>query len=253
VIPISDSVPRRHIPVVTYAIVFANVAVFAFELTLTPDGIRRFFYLFGIVPERFTHPAWAAWVGLPVDDYWPFFTSMFIHGGWFHIIMNMWAFWIFGDNVEDTMGPLRFAAFYVLCGLAAGVTHVLTNAGSQLPTVGASGAIAGVMGAYLFLFPRAKIVTLVPVFIFPFFFDMPAVLFLVLWFALQFFSGLLSVAEPGAAGGIAVWAHVGGFATGFVLGPIFAWHRAARRPLQRDEYAAQTAFGHQPHDDGRRQ
>src|SRR5437773_575379 len=148
-IPISDTVPRRNPPIATWLLMIANGLVFLFELTLPPPALQQFFYLFGIVPARFTHPDWASWAGFPMDDYWPFVTSMFLHGGWLHIIGNMWTLWIFGDNVEDRMGPGRFTIFYLLCGLFAGSVHCLTNADSTLPTVGASGAIAGVMGAGL--------------------------------------------------------------------------------------------------------
>src|ERR1700674_1418912 len=113
-----------------------------------------------MVPARYTHPSWAAWVGLPIDDYWPFLTSMFLHSGWLHIIGNMWTLWIFGDNVEDRMGPLRFGIFYLTCGILAGGTQLLTNSDSTVPSVGASGAIAGVLGAYLLLFPTARLVVM---------------------------------------------------------------------------------------------
>src|SRR6266481_1710918 len=153
----------------TLALIGINGGIFLYELTLTPHDLQGLFYLFGIVPARYTHPDWARWVGLPIDDYWPFLTSMFLHGGWAHIIGNMWALWIFGENVEDSMGPVSFLLFYLLCGLAAGIVHAYTNADSTMPTVGASGAIAGVMGAYFFLFPYSRVVVLVPVFFFPFF------------------------------------------------------------------------------------
>ncbi len=131
--------------------------MFLLEISLPEQGLERLFYLFGIVPARYTHPEWAAYVGFPVDDYWPFLTSMFLHGGWLHILANMWTLWIFGNNVEDRMGPGRFLLFYLTCGIAAGVVHLMTNPTSTVPTVGASGAIAGVMGAYFVLFPHAQV------------------------------------------------------------------------------------------------
>src|SRR6202163_4798374 len=169
-LPIKDTIPRRNPPIATWVIIFLNCFVFLLELTMSPYSLQQTLYLFGIVPARFTHPDWAAWVGFPIDDYFPFVTSMFLHGGWLHIIGNMWALWIFGDNVEDRMGPIRFVFFYLLCGLAAGLVQWFTNSHSTIPTVGASGAIAGVMGAYLFMFPRARLIVLLPIFFFPFFF-----------------------------------------------------------------------------------
>lgn len=232
--PIRDVIPHRFPPVTVVALILANGFVFLVETSLSPETLKQVFYLFGLVPARYSHPAWASGVGLPLDDYWPFLTSMFLHGGWFHIIANMWCLWLFGDNVEDRMGHVRFLLFYLACGLAAGVIQVLTQADSTLPTVGASGAIAGVMGAYLFLFPFARILVLVPIFIFPFFFELPAVIFMGFWFFMQLFGGLQSLAAPGL-GGIAFWAHVGGFAAGVLLHPIFLKGRAEYRAWYDDE------------------
>src|SRR6059058_5071395 len=155
--PIKDSVPSHSVPVVTRALILINFLVFFFELMLPQQSVEQIFYLFGIVPARFTHPDWAASVGFPIDNYWPLLTHQFLHGGWFHVIANMWTLWIFGDNVEDWMGPGRFVIFYVLCGTIAGSTHLLTNPDSTVPSVGASGAIAGVLGAYLLFFPTARL------------------------------------------------------------------------------------------------
>src|SRR5438270_1483890 len=219
--PIRDTIPRKSVPIATWTIIAINCVVFFFELSMPEDTLQRFFYMFGIVPARFTHPTWAMLVGLPIDDYWPLLTSMFLHGGWLHIIGNMWTLWIFGDNVEERMGPVRFVIFYLLCGLIAGVVHLYTNANSTVPTVGASGAIAGVMGAYFILYPYARIIVMIPIFIFPFFFEMPAVLYLGFWALTQVFSGTLSLATPGQVGGVAWWAHVGGFAAGMLLQFLF--------------------------------
>ncbi|WP_456432961.1 rhomboid family intramembrane serine protease [Thermosulfuriphilus sp.] len=216
-IPIQDSIPRRCPPVATWTLIGLNALVFLLEISLPEKRLEQLFYLFGIVPARYTHPDWAVWFGLPLDDYWPFLTSMFLHGSWVHFIGNMWTLWIFGDNVEDQMGPWRYLIFYLLCGLAAGVVHVILNPHSTVPTIGASGAISGVMGAYYALFPLARIIVMIPIFIFPFFFELPAILYLGLWFLIQFTSGTLSLALPGAHGGIAWWAHVGGFVAGIVL------------------------------------
>ncbi len=240
--PIQDTIPTRNPAIATWLLILANAIVFLFELAMPEDALKQFFYVFGIVPARYTHPGWAHLVGLSIDDYWPFLTSMFLHGGWAHIIGNMWALWIFGDNVEDRMGPVRFLFFYLLCGLAAGIVHAYTNADSTMPTVGASGAIAGVMGAYFFLFPYSRVVVLVPVFFFPFFFELPAVTYLGFWALTQVFSGTLALGNPGDVGGVAWWAHVGGFAAGILLQFLFVKRTGAYRRLSRDEYETENAW-----------
>jgi membrane associated rhomboid family serine protease len=241
-IPIKDTVPGRNPPLAVYTLIALNVLAFALELTMPEDVRDRLFYFLGIVPARFTHQRWAEYVGFPVDDYWPFLTSMFLHGGWAHIIGNMWSLWIFGDNVEDRMGPLRFTLFYLTCGLIAAVVHWYTNADSVVPTVGASGAIAGVLGAYFVLFPRARIIVLIPIFFYPLFVELPAVLYLLFWASTQLFSGTLALAGPSDVSGVAWWAHVGGFAAGIVLHPLFVRPRRYVRPLQRDEYGIEGAW-----------
>jgi len=241
-LPLMDSVPRRSPPVTVHLIILACAIVFAAELTLTQEQLEQVFHLFGVVPARYTHPAWARWVGFPIDDYWPYLTSLFLHGGWLHIISNMWALWIFGDNVEDRMGPLRFTLFYLLCGVGAGVVHTLTNHDSTVPAVGASGAISGVMAAYILLFPTARLLLMVPIFFVPFFFEAPAMLFVFVWFVSQFFNGVASLLSEGAVGGVAWWAHLGGFAMGALLTPLFVRSASGRRPLQGDEGALEAAL-----------
>ena len=237
--PIQDSVPSRSVPVVTRTIIFVNALVFFFELMLPQRGVEQIFYLFGIVPARFTHPEWAAYVGFPVDTYWPLLTHQFLHGGWLHIIANIWTLWIFGHNVEDRMGPVRFAIFYLTCGVLAGLTHLVTNPNSTVPSVGASGAIAGVLGAYLLFFPTARLVVMFPIFFFPFFFEVPAVIYLGFWFFSQLFSGTLALAGPQYVGGIAWWAHIGGFVSGMILCGLLV---RRRREFQRDEYGPEWAW-----------
>jgi rhomboid family protein len=230
-IPIRDTIKSQRTPVMTWLIILANAVVFAHELRLTPEALERFLYLCGMVPARYSDPKWAAYVGFPAGlDLWPFLTCMFLHGGWVHILSNLWVLWIFGDNVEDRMGPARYLIFYLLCGLAAGAVHYFTNPRSEVPTIGASGAIAGVMGAYLVLFPRSRVVTIVPLLFWPLFFEVPALVFLGFWFLSQFFSGAMALADSEVAGGIAWWAHVGGFLAGIALLPIFARRRP--RPAQ---------------------
>jgi membrane associated rhomboid family serine protease len=242
-IPVRDTVPSRSTPVVTWTLIAVNAAVFAYELTLDPEDLERLFYLFGMVPARYSHPGWARWAGLPMDDYWPFLTCVFLHGGWMHVIGNMWTLWIFGDNVEDRMGRTRFLIFYLLTGVAAGVTHWLTNVDSTMPTVGASGAIAGVLGAYFVLFPFARIIVLFPVFFIPFFFELPAPLYLLFWFVSQLFAGTLAGLGPESVGGVAWWAHVGGFGAGVVLHRLFLLPRRERpRSWQDDERGVEGAW-----------
>jgi rhomboid family protein len=238
--PIRDSVPSLSVPVVTRALILINAVVFFFELALPQEAVEELFYLFGLVPARFTDPDWAASVGLSGESYWPLLTHQFLHGGWLHLILNMWTLWIFGDNVEDRMGPVRFGFFYVACGVLAGLTHLLTNASSTLPSVGASGAIAGVLGTYLLLFPTARLVMMVPILFFPFFFELPAVLYLGFWFFSQLYSGTLALVGPGQVGGIAWWAHVGGFVAGLLLCRLFV--RRQTRRLQPDEYGLDWAW-----------
>jgi membrane associated rhomboid family serine protease len=203
---------------VTWGLIAVNAVVFLYQLGLGPRESDALMHLYGLVPARYSRPAAAAAIGYPDDNYLSFLTSMFLHGGWLHLITNMWSLWIFGDNVEDRMGRVRFLLFYVACGLAAAGLHFATNLHSTLPTVGASGAIAGVLGAYFFLFPRARVLTLVPVLFIPLFFEIPAVIFLLIWFGLQLFQAWMGL---GMGGGVAWWAHVGGFAAGILLHRLF--------------------------------
>lgn len=233
--PLMDNVPSRNPPIATHGLILANVLVFFVQLTLDGEQIRHLFYLFGVVPLRFTHPELAAEVGLPGANVWPLFTSMFLHGNWMHILGNMWTLWIFGDNVEDRMGPVGFIGFYLASGLIAGVVHIAVNPASTVPTVGASGAIAGVMAAYLLLYPTAGVVTLVPVLFYPLFITVPAVFYMFIWFLTQFFGGALGLVSK-QVGNIAFWAHIGGFLAGLALCPLFVGPRRRYRRAMRDEY-----------------
>jgi len=221
VFPLRDINPSRSAPVMTLILIAVNVAVFLLEISLPPEKLAAAMNIYGIVPARYFGAAPAAGPVhlLPL----PLLTSMFLHAGWIHLIANLWILWIFGDNVEDRLGHLRFLVFYLGSGVAAGLVHLFTNAGSSLPTIGASGAIAGVMGAYFVLFPRARVLAVIPIFFWPFFLEVPAVVFMGFWFLGQFLSGLLSLGETG--GGIAWWAHVGGFVAGVVLCPVFLKRR----------------------------
>lgn len=207
-IPLRDTIRSRHRPVMTWLLVAANVAVFFFQLTLNEPQLQWFVNNFALVP--------ATWQTNPVWFVITMFTSMFMHGGWLHIISNMWILFIFGDNVEDRMGPFGFLVFYLLGGLAAAVLQVAVQPTSLVPTLGASGAIAGVMGAYLVLYPRARVVTLIPLFIFFTTINIPAVLYLGIWFFTQFYSGLAALGQV-TMGGVAWWAHIGGFLFGVLM------------------------------------
>jgi membrane associated rhomboid family serine protease len=209
-IPLRDENPTRSTAFVTIALIVANVAVFFYELTLTTTlQVNTFFADFALVPSEILTDH-----TLPV--YGTVISSMFLHGGWLHLIGNMLYLWIFGNNIEDCVGRIRFILFYLLCGAAAAATQVVMNPGSQVPMVGASGAVSGVLGAYLLLFPRARVLVLLPIFIFYRLFHVPAALLLIFWFALQLLSGL-SALGVNVSGGIAFWAHIGGFVAGMLL------------------------------------
>lgn len=219
--PIKDNVPRMHKPYAVWVIIALNLVIFLYEAGMTQYGLAQFIHLYGVVPARYIDPAWAGSVGYPPGfAVLPLFSHMFLHGGFTHVLANIWTMWIFADNIEDVMGPAKFSAFYLLCGFAALFTHMMFNAGSTVPVVGASGAVAGVMGAYFLLYPYASVKTFIPLFLFiPLFVDIPAVLYLGIWFAMQLFSGTASIGNDGA--GIAWWAHAGGFVAGMVLLPFF--------------------------------
>jgi len=216
-IPLRDRNPSGSFPAVTVALIAANVVVFLFEMMAQQD-LERFFSAYALIPAK-------VMLGLDGRLPWsdvvtPFFSSMFLHGGWLHLIGNMWYLWIFGDNVEDTLGPVRFLLFFLLTGLAAGITHVALNPASTIPTVGASGAISGVLAGYAVLFPHARVLTLVPLGFFLRVMELPAVVLLIIWVVLQVLSGLVSFGME-QAGGVAWGAHVGGFVAGLVLVRLF--------------------------------
>jgi membrane associated rhomboid family serine protease len=226
-IPLRDVIPSRTTPYITIAIIALNAVVFGYQFLLSqapvdpglPDPSEAFILYFGLIPAAFS------WVTV--------LTSMFLHGGFLHFAGNMWFLWIFGDNVEDRFGHARYAAFYLLCGVAAALAQTAMTPDSIYPMVGASGAIAGVMGAYLVMYPRSRIVTLLPLIIFFTVVEIPAIFFLGFWFLMQFVSGIGSVAEAGSRpsmGGVAFWAHVAGFAVG-VLG-VFLFRRPERQTVE---------------------
>lgn len=222
-IPLRDKNPSYTFPIINYLLIAANVVAFFYELSLGPR-LDNFIINYGLVPQKYFY-AVAHHTHL-ITRYFPFFTSMFLHGGWMHIIGNMWFLFIFGDNVEDKLGHGNYLAFYLLGGLAAAVIQLLSSVGSPVPTIGASGAISGVLGAYLVMFPKAKISTLIPIFFFIDIIDISAFLFIGFWFLMQFVSGLQTLGID-ASGGIAWWAHVGGFIAGILMVPVFKKRRFA--------------------------
>ncbi|MEJ5376362.1 MAG: rhomboid family intramembrane serine protease [bacterium] len=211
-IPIRDINRSQTFPLVNYILIALNVLAFIWQMSLGAR-LEKIFFLYGLVPLRYSDPAVATNFST-LEQLLPFLTSIFLHGGIFHLLGNMWSLYLFGDNVEDRLGHLRYLVFYLLCGLAAGLTHLFTNWRSPLPTIGASGAISGVMGAYLVLFPGARILTLLPIFFFIQLVEVPAFVFLGLWFLMQILS---AGAGSGQAGGVAWWAHIGGFVVGIAL------------------------------------
>lgn len=203
-IPLRDTQPSYSTPIVTIGLILANVAAFFYEISLDSFSLNHLLAERGIIAARFE-----------VSD---LVSSMFLHGGWMHLIGNMWFLWIYGDNVEDILGGGRYLLFYIACGAAAGLAQVMFSPGSRIPTIGASGAIAGVMGAYMAKFPHSRVLTLVPLVIFFTTLEIPAVLILAYWFLIQLFSGVGQIGFSQVSGGGVAWfAHIGGFVAGYLL------------------------------------
>ena len=216
-IPIRDTAPSSNYPVVNTTLIGINASVYLVQALQGAD-LDRFIYLYGLVPARYSIPHIAGYFS-PAQQVLALVSFMFLHGGFFHLAGNMWSLYIFGDNVEDRLGHIRYLVFYLLCGLLSGLSHLMFNLHSNVPTIGASGAIAGVMGAYFILHPNAKILTLIPIIFIPWFIEVPAFIFLGLWFVLQFINAAGSHGSMG--GGIAWWAHIGGFIFGIVCLKLF--------------------------------
>ncbi len=225
--PLKDNIPARHFPTVNVWLIVVNVICFGYELQLGA-GLDRFIQYYGFVPSRFAAQLEA---GGMLTALVPVYASMFLHGGFLHLFGNMWMLWIFGDNVEDSMGHLRYLVFYLLCGTISVFSQALAASTSTLPLVGASGAIAGVLGAYFVLYPRARILTLLPIIIIFYLIEVPAYIFLGFWFLLQMLLGYFQFTADagGANGGVAFWAHVGGFSSGMILIWLFAENSFLRR------------------------
>jgi len=228
--PIRDTIRSRSFPIITLLIIAANTLVFFFELSLSPDSLERFIYSFGLVPARLN-------LANPFSFY-PFLTHMFLHAGWLHFISNMWTLFIFGDNVEDRMGSVGYLLFYLFGGFVAGGLQTFFSPGSTIPSIGASGAIAAVLGAYFLYFPRARVITFIPLFILPWFVEISAFIYLGFWFILQLFSGALSIMNTSGAqmDGVAWWAHVGGFLFGLIIALPVLFQRRSRRTTYPDEF-----------------
>lgn len=221
-IPVKDNQPLKTFPFVTYTVIAINLVIFMYELTLGTE-LMSFFSQYAVVPAQFFAGEYTDLFGqthvfTPFELARPIFTSMFLHGGWMHIIVNMLYLWIFGDNIEDRLGHVRFLFFYIACGVLATCSHMIMNSESTVPSLGASGAVAGLLAAYVLLFPRARVLAALPIFFFVQLFEVPAVFFIGIWIMQQFIYGALSFSSGAAdAGGVAWWAHIGGFLAGFML------------------------------------
>jgi membrane associated rhomboid family serine protease len=236
-IPIGNSVPSRYPAVMTWALIAANCIVFLLQLSLGPFERLLFAFQFGLVPARYFEST-----QLTLGDFVPFITMMFLHGGWLHLIINMWMLWLFGRTIEDRLGPGRFLLFYFVCGMSAAATDMISRPDSIIPAVGASGAIAGVLACYVRMFPSAKVLVVVPILFVPLFFAVPALVFVGIWFLLQVLQATFQLLMPSEGGGVAWWAHVGGFVGGLLLGPLM--QRSTR--LYRRYYNDEGVFGFEP-------
>lgn len=225
--PIRDTIRSRSVPLVNWLIIIANVIVFFFQSALSQPALERFAQTWALVPANID-------LGNPLTWY-PFLTHMWLHGSLFHLISNMWTLVIFGDNIEDRLGSGRYLLFYILGGVSAGLLQYFFSTDLNIPALGASGAIAAVMGAYFLFFPRSRVITLVPVFIFGWFAEIPAVFYLGIWFMTQLFSGVASLGMPAGMGGVAWWAHIGGFLFGLLMAKPFCIGRCERSQYA-DEY-----------------
>ncbi|WP_130805622.1 rhomboid family intramembrane serine protease [Senegalia massiliensis] len=212
-IPLRDTSPSRKVPIATFIIIGINALIFLYQTMITNEMVGEMVFNYGFIPIRFIYNVFN-----PLA-YIPFITNIFLHSNLIHLLGNMWSLWIFGDNVEDRMGPLRFTLFYILAGVIATIFHMLSDISSYIPVIGASGAIAGVMGAYFLMFKHSRVLTIVP--IFPFFIQVPAQMFLIIWFLIQLSSGISSGLAGQLSQNIAWWAHIFGFLAGVFLHKLF--------------------------------
>src|ERR1700733_9120470 len=238
-IPIRNAVPSRYPPVITWMLIAINCLVCLFQDSLNADEFDLFLQQFALIPARYSEAFASGNADLEAANILPFFSMMFLHGGWLHLILNMWTLWLFGPTTEDRMGYARYLAFYLGCGLAASVAHVMFNPTSIVPALGASGAIAGVLGCYMRLFPMARGVVVVPILFIPLFFEVYAYVFIGLWFLIQVLQSMMALLLPSASGDVAWRAHVGGFIAGVTLDPLLV--RSERR--YRAYYPDEGVFG----------
>jgi membrane associated rhomboid family serine protease len=227
-IPLRDNIPSRRTPVLTVGLIAVNILVYINQMRLSPQAVVQFIHLYGLVPLEIS--SGDPLIPHPVPLYATLLTSMFVHGGLFHLGGNMLYLWIFGDNVEDRMGRLKFLAFYLLSGLGAAAAQIWADPASKIPMVGASGAISGVLGAYLFLFPHARVLTLIPLGFFSRVAEIPALVVLGFWIIIQVLNGVMTLGSQ--VGGVAWLAHIGGFVTGLVMVIPFAGRRKRLRDDQ---------------------
>lgn len=227
-IPLYDTVRSRTFPLINLTLIFANIAAFLYEWRMDPATLKELIFAWGLIPARFLNDPFIGWMTI--------FSSMFLHGGWFHIINNMWVLFIFGANVEARMGKIRYLIFYLLSGVAAALLQTYILPSSLVPMIGASGAVAGVLGAYLILFPRSRIASLVPILFIFTIIEIPAMIYLIFWFASQLYSGMFAM-QGGSGSGIAWWAHIGGFVFGLVSVFIFR-RRSTYQFGSRREYGS---------------
>ena len=220
-IPIRDNIECKRPPYVSWVIMGICIGIFL-SMKMMPEELQRqLTYLYGMVPIRYSNPEWSAAFGLPFDGYFSFLSSLFLHGGWLHIIINMWFIWIFANSIEDRMGHGRFLAFYLSCGLIATFVQWYFDPTMAIPVVGASGAIAGVLGAYFLMYPYARIVIWFPLFLLPIFFELPAIAFLGFWVIIQIQNATTAMMFDAVTAEVAWWAHLGGFVAGVFLHPLF--------------------------------
>ena len=216
-LPFTDTAPRAARPAAVLALIAVNALVFLWTVGLPPRALNAVLVEYALIPARYTDPALARSVGLDPNDLWPLITDAFLHGGWLHIIFNMWFLWIFGPAMEARFGRVGFLALYLGGALTASVVHVATHPGSIEPVLGASGAVAAVVAAYAVIYPTERVMTIVPILFIPLFIPVPAIFFAAIWFAMQVLQGSSEIARPGMAAGVAWWAHIGGFAFGVLF------------------------------------
>ncbi|HEY9904035.1 MAG TPA: rhomboid family intramembrane serine protease [Candidatus Sericytochromatia bacterium] len=233
-VPLRDENPIKITPYVTYGLIAANILIFIYELTLAPPQLDGFFHLFAVVPRELTATFHGIPVNQPVPEALTLITSQFLHAGFTHVGFNMLFLWIFGNNIEEELGSAKFLIFYIACGILAALAQWFFSAMSGIPSLGASGAIAGVMGAYILKFPNTRIVTLIPLGFFFTTLRVPAVFFLGFWFLQQAFNGVAMLEAPAnvgmESGGVAYWAHAGGFVFGAILGPLLGLFSPDSKP-----------------------